>query len=246
MARFVLVHGMFHGGWCWDRIAPRLRQAGHEVVAPDLAGCGSDKTPIADVSLERWVNDISKLVKEDSQQSILVGHSRGGIVIGQVAERVAPSVAAVVYLAALMLPGGMAAMDLPAVMTEAGFDGSSLGAGFALSPDGLSMLPEQSLVDAFYSQCSEQDRAFAVPLLGPEALAPTMTKLSLTAARWGSLPRIYIETTRDNVLPIEAQRAMIARTKPTEVLSLDADHMPIFNDVDRLVALLEGIATRYA
>jgi hypothetical protein len=130
-------------------------------------------------------------------------------------------------------------------MTEEGFDASSLGVGFGMSPDGQSMFPLEHLVEAFYSHCSDEDRAFAVPRLGPEAIAPTMTKLSLTASGWGNLPRIYIETTRDNVLPIEAQRAMIARSKPTEVHSLDADHMPIFNDVDRLAGLLEDIAVRW-
>jgi pimeloyl-ACP methyl ester carboxylesterase len=247
MARFILIHGMFHGGWCWDRIERRLRRAGHEVVAPDLAGCGSDKTPVADVSLDRWVTDVSNLVRGDSQKAILVGHSRGGLVISQVAERTAPDVAAVVYLTALMLPDGRAAMELPAIMTEEGFDSSSVsqGAGFGMTADGQSMFAQQSLVEVFYSNCSEEDRAFAIPRLGPEAIAPTMAKLSLTASRWGSLPRIYIETTRDNALPIEAQRAMIARSKPTEVHSLDADHMPIFNDVDRLAALLEDIAVRF-
>jgi pimeloyl-ACP methyl ester carboxylesterase len=247
MARFILIHGMFHGGWCWDRIERRLRRAGHEVMAPDLAGCGSDKTPVADVSLDRWVTDVSDLVKAGSQKSILVGHSRGGLVISQVAERTSPNIAAVVYLTALMLPDGRAAMELPAIMTEEGFDGSSLsqGQGFGMSPDGQSMFAQESLVEAFYSRCSEEDRAFAIPRLGPEAIAPTMAKVSLTASRWGSLPRIYIETTRDNALPIEAQRAMIARSKPTEVHSLDADHMPIFNDVDRLAKLLESVAARY-
>ena len=247
MARFILIHGMFHGGWCWDRIEQRLRQAGHQVVAPDLAGCGSDQTPVADVSLERWVTDVSNLVKGDSRKAILVGHSRGGLVISQVAERTAPNVAAVVYLTALMLPDGRAAMELPAIMTEEGFDGASLsqGAGFGMSADGQSMFAQESLVEAFYSNCSEEDRVFAVPRLGPEAIAPTMTKLSLTASRWGSLPRIYIETTRDNVLPIEAQRAMIARSKPTEVHSMDADHMPIFNDVERLAGILESVAVRF-
>jgi pimeloyl-ACP methyl ester carboxylesterase len=248
MARFILIHGMFHGGWCWDRIERRLRRAGHEVVAPDLAGCGSDKTPVADVSLDRWVTDVSNLVRGDSQKAILVGHSRGGLVISQVAERTAPDVAAVVYLTALMLPDGRAAMELPAIMMEEGFDASSVsqGVGFGMTADGQSMFAQQGLVEVFYSNCSEEDRAFAIPRLGPEAIAPTMAKLSLTASRWGSLPRIYIETTRDKALPIEAQRAMIARSKPTEVHSLDADHMPIFNDVDRLVALLEDIALRFA
>jgi pimeloyl-ACP methyl ester carboxylesterase len=246
MARFILVHGMFHGGWCWDRIERRLRRAGHEVVAPDLAGCGSDKTPVADVSLDRWVTDVSNLVKGDPHRAILVGHSRGGLVVSQVAERTSPHVAAIVYLTALMLPDGMAAMELPAIVTEEGFDGSSLSLGFGMSPDGQSMFAQESLVEAFYSNCSEEDRAFAVARLGSEAIAPALTKLSLTASGWGSLPRIYIETTRDNVLPIDAQRAMIARSKPTEVHSLDADHMPIFNDVERLAGLLEDIAVRFA
>jgi pimeloyl-ACP methyl ester carboxylesterase len=58
MSTYVLVHGAWHGAWCWYKVASRLRRAGHTVIAPDLAGLGKDKTPIAEVSLERWTEDI--------------------------------------------------------------------------------------------------------------------------------------------------------------------------------------------
>jgi pimeloyl-ACP methyl ester carboxylesterase len=58
MSTFVLVHGAWHGAWCWYKVVPRLRQAGHEVIAPDLPSLGRDRTPIAEVSLDRWADSI--------------------------------------------------------------------------------------------------------------------------------------------------------------------------------------------
>jgi pimeloyl-ACP methyl ester carboxylesterase len=49
MSTFVLVHGAWHGAWCWYKVVPRLRQAGHEVIAPDLPSLGRDRTPVAEI-----------------------------------------------------------------------------------------------------------------------------------------------------------------------------------------------------
>ena len=58
MGTFVLVHGAWHGAWCWYKVVPRLEQAGHRVIAPDLPSLGSDKTPISQVSLRLWTDRV--------------------------------------------------------------------------------------------------------------------------------------------------------------------------------------------
>ena len=97
MATFILVHGAWHGGWCWRDVAPALRRAGHEVHTPTLAG--SD--------LAAHIDEVLTLVKEDA---VLVGHSYAGMVITGAADR-SPRVKRLVYLDAFVPENGKCALD---------------------------------------------------------------------------------------------------------------------------------------
>ena len=87
MGIFVLIHGSGNGGWCWDKVAPLLTQAGHEVIAPDLPGHGDDKTPVREVSLQSCVDRVVEILDTQSEPVILVGHSTGGLTISQTTEQ---------------------------------------------------------------------------------------------------------------------------------------------------------------
>ncbi|HEV2523852.1 MAG TPA: alpha/beta fold hydrolase, partial [Gammaproteobacteria bacterium] len=106
MATFILIHGAWQGGWCWERIVPRLEAEGHRVFAPDLPGMGQDPTPLAEITLDRWVQFVSDLVYQQKEKVILVGHSRGGLIISQVAEQLPEHIQSLVYLAAILVPNG--------------------------------------------------------------------------------------------------------------------------------------------
>jgi pimeloyl-ACP methyl ester carboxylesterase len=246
MAHFILVHGMFHGGWCWDRLKSRLEADGHTVDAPDLAGCGVDTTPPGEVGLRNWADAIAGLAERASTPAVLVGHSRGGLVISQAAEQVSDRIGALVYVTALMLPDGASAQALPQIMQEEGMVANLAGVAPRMNAQGTALHAPEGADALFYGVCSAEDRAWATPQLGPEPLAPLGTPLAISAAKWGRLPRIYVETTKDQTLPIEAQRAMIARTGATEVHTLEADHMPILTHVPELATILERTATLFA
>ena len=62
MGTYVLIHGAFHGGWAWDRIAPLLEKEGHTVIAPDLPGHGNDKTPVADITLQLYTDTVCRIL----------------------------------------------------------------------------------------------------------------------------------------------------------------------------------------
>ncbi|MDB5074339.1 MAG: hydrolase or acyltransferase of alpha/beta superfamily, partial [Chloroflexi bacterium] len=104
MALFVLVHGSWHGGWCWKKVTPLLRSAGHEVLTPTLTGLGERAhllTP--DIGLDTHIQDVTAaLTYEDARDVVLVGHSYGGLVIACVADRVTDRLGHLVYLDALM------------------------------------------------------------------------------------------------------------------------------------------------
>ncbi|HLY58890.1 MAG TPA: alpha/beta fold hydrolase, partial [Stellaceae bacterium] len=75
MSSFVLVHGAWHGKWCWEKLVPLLEAAGHEVLAPDLPGMGDDRTP-ATLSLAAWADFVARRIEDCAEPVILVGHSR--------------------------------------------------------------------------------------------------------------------------------------------------------------------------
>jgi pimeloyl-ACP methyl ester carboxylesterase len=101
---FVLVHGTWHGGWCWRRVADALERKGHKVYAESLTGLGDRSHLLTkDVNLTTHVNDVVNLVKwEDLKDIVLVGHSSAGFVITQAVEQIGPSVASIVYLDAFV------------------------------------------------------------------------------------------------------------------------------------------------
>jgi pimeloyl-ACP methyl ester carboxylesterase len=110
---FVLVHGAWHGGWCWRRVAPLLRRAGHEVVTPSLTGLG-DRAHLSHpgIDLDTHIQDILMLIDmEDLDDIVLVGHSYAGMVVTGVADRVPSRIGSLVYLDAFVPENGKAQMD---------------------------------------------------------------------------------------------------------------------------------------
>lgn len=113
MTTFVLMHGAWHGGWCWSRVAKRLRAGGHEVHAPTLTGVG-ERAHLAgtEVNLGLHIRDLcSVLAWEDLKQVVLVGHSYGGMVITGAADAMHERIAALVYLDAFVPEDGKAVWD---------------------------------------------------------------------------------------------------------------------------------------
>ncbi|MGC4120070.1 MAG: alpha/beta hydrolase [Myxococcales bacterium] len=110
---YVLVHGAFHGGWAWQKVAEKLRQDGHRVYTPTLTGVG-ERNHLArpDVNLETHIQDvISVLEFEDLERVILVGHSYAGVVITGVASRVPQRIAKLVYFDAVVPDSGQSFFD---------------------------------------------------------------------------------------------------------------------------------------
>ena len=75
MSTFVLVHGAWHGAWCWEKVVPLLEGAGHEVVTLDLPGHGEDGTPALEVTMESYTDRVVGALDARSEPVVLVGHS---------------------------------------------------------------------------------------------------------------------------------------------------------------------------
>jgi pimeloyl-ACP methyl ester carboxylesterase len=232
----VLIHGAWHGAWCWHKLIPRLEASGARVIAPDLPCMGADTTPAASVTLESWAEFVAGIVEREPG-CLLLGHSRGGAVVSRAAELAPRSIRRLVYLSAYLLPAG------DSVAAEARRDtGSLIAANMIPAASGVTCrVRDEVLREAFYGSCSNQDFDEARARLSPEPLKPLVTPLKISAAGFGSVPRTYIETTRDRTISIAAQRRMQAALPCASVFDLDTDHSAFLSQPADLARILISI-----
>ncbi|HEV2675638.1 MAG TPA: alpha/beta fold hydrolase [Aliidongia sp.] len=234
MAHFLLIHGAAHGGWCWHKVVPLLEAAGHHVLAPDLPGLGTDSTPLAELSLDLWVDRLVDLVQAQPQPVVLVGHSRGGLLVSKIAERIPERVERAVYLTAFLLKDGQtlwqeASTDLDSIIPT------------NLIPDeqsGTWTIRKEVVIDGFYGDCSAEDLDFVFPRLRPEPLFSLHTPIHVTAERFGRIPRHFIECLEDRAITLQAQRRMQAAWPCARVFQLATSHSPFLSAPERLVEVL--------
>jgi pimeloyl-ACP methyl ester carboxylesterase len=230
MSTFVLIHGSGNGGWCWDKVAPLLTQAGHEVVAPDLPGHGDDKTPLREVSLQSCVDRVVEILDTQSGPVILVGHSTGGLTITQAAEQRPGMVRVLVYLTAFLLRNGERCVDMN--------DPESLARGnLVISKDE----GNERGKEVFYSDCSDEDIAWAQSLLVPAPLQIAFTPVATTETNFGRVPRYYIECLRDRAITHACQRRMYMAMPCERVFTLGTSHSPFLSAPQALVDHLLAI-----
>jgi len=236
MATFVLVSGSWHAAWCWERVVPLLEARGARVIAPDLLGMGPDPTPLAEVSLAAWADQVADIIRAQPEPVILVGHSRGGIVISEVAERVPDHIARLVYLAAPVIGDGARLDD---VMGPVRSDRPSF---LERGPDNSSTVPAKLVGPVFYNTTAPEWVARALGQLSPEPMDVFATPLRLTDERFGRVRRAYLECAQDKAMNVKAQRAFQARMPCDPVITLDTDHSPFYSAPDALSDALMQVA----
>ncbi len=131
MTTFVLVHGAWHGGWCWQRVVPLIRAAGHEAYAPTLTGLG-ERAHLGDrpIGLDTHITDVVALMEmEDLADVVLVGHSYGGFVVTGVADRMASRLKTLVYLDAFVPQDGASLVSFVPEERRAEFDSAGKAKG---------------------------------------------------------------------------------------------------------------------
>ena len=113
MSTYVLVHGAWHGSWCWARVRKALQAQGHDVFTPTLTGVAERSHLLSpQVNLDTHIEDVVNLIRwEELSQVVLCGHSYGGAVISGVADRIPDRIAALVYLDAFVLEDGQSLHD---------------------------------------------------------------------------------------------------------------------------------------
>jgi pimeloyl-ACP methyl ester carboxylesterase len=237
---FVLVHGAWHGSWCWDRVAASLRTAGHVVDVVDLPG-RDDPAVAAVTTLDDNVSALITRIEAASSRVILVAHSLGGVTATQAAELVPDRIGLLIYLAAFVPGSGQAMADL-ASMSE--FAASLVGIHQRIDEErGVYYLSPESRRETLYGECISEDAEPASSRLVPEGLRVRTTPVSLSPDRYGKVQRAYVETVNDRAIPIESQRAMWQAARCRPVRTMHSDHSPFLSHPHELTDVLQELST---
>lgn len=237
MSAYVLVHGAWHGGWCWEKVVSLLRKAGYKVEAPDLPGHGKDKTPIREVSLQAYADSICKILDAQPEPVILVGHSMGGVVITQAAEYRPEKVRTLVYLTAYLLRNGESIAQGAQRDTE-----SLLPPNLVFSEDfSYCTVKDEVIRETFYGDCSDEDVARAMSLIVPQSASPFLTPVDISEQNFGRIPRIYIECLRDRAVCPSEQKKMYTDLPCERVISMNTSHSPFLSAPQELAAHLTSL-----
>lgn len=231
---YVFIPGSFHASWCWYKMQPLLNKNGNTSEAIDLPAHGQDTTPISAVTLDSYVDAVCKALEKYNEPVVLIGHSRAGIVISSVAERMPDKVDKLVYLCAFLIPNGE-----PMVATALSDSSSLLVSNLILNEQEGWHIPKKEIYkDALYNDCSEEDVYLSSLLLTKEPNAPVGTPLQLSGDRYGKVKKVYIHTTLDNTLTYEMQKKMVTRTPVDQTFELKASHSPFLSQPKELADIL--------
>ncbi len=237
---FVLIHGAWHGAWCWDKLVPILRVGGAKVVTIDCPGHGDDNSTLAYQSTDTYVAKVIEIIDREPSKVILVGHSLGGTIISNVAEKRPQKIQSLVYLSAALLQDGQNFGDIRSHKT----DWYSSQGFTVLSADKRSVTVKEDKAPFFYSGCSESDIEFAITKLGGEAIAALDGIVHITSKNYGSVPRYYIKTLQDLSVPLEMQDKMLDAMPVNKVYQLDTGHSSFFSDPQGVATILFDIANQ--
>jgi pimeloyl-ACP methyl ester carboxylesterase len=230
----VLVHGAWHGAWCWERVVPLLDAAEVPLVVVDLPSVSHGNATLHDDA--DYVRGALDAIDGDA---VLAGHSYGGGVIS--AAGVHPSATHLVYLCAFALEVGESVQK----NSLTGGDGpSDLGAALVFGDGVLTCDPERA-VAAFYHDCDPEIAAAAVNRLRPQSLAALAGETD--GAAWRETPATYAVCTEDRALPVALQRSNARRIEGSGIgRSIDwpTSHSPFLSRPDLVAELLVELCSQ--
>jgi pimeloyl-ACP methyl ester carboxylesterase len=218
-ATFVLVHGAWHGGWCWQRVRDRLSTHGHRVFTPTLTGVG-ERSHVSSpgVDLSTHVSDIVNEIRwKNLDDVVLVGHSYGGMVITGVAEQIATKIASIVYVDGFIPEDGQSAADLGGKADAGPFTTPLSAEVFAINP---------------------ADRAWADSKMTSQSTACFTEKLRISGAYQTIARKTYV---RAKGFPVPAFAAAFERTRMDaswRTFEIESGHDIMIDKPDELASLL--------
>jgi pimeloyl-ACP methyl ester carboxylesterase len=241
MANYVLVHGAWHGGWCYRDTAAALRKAGHNVFTPTHTGVGERAHQSSEhITLETHIRDVVGCIEaEELKDIVLVGHSYGGMVITGVADRIADRVKTLVYLDAFVPADGDSLISLltralePPVAAQflAGFRGAARDSAGFVTP-----------ISAEMFNIAPANRDWVNRRCVPQALATFEMPVLLTGKIDSIKRRVFILADGWNPSPFRHFAAKYTGVPGWDVVKLPSSHDVMVDMPKELAATLAELA----
>src|SRR5262245_48956795 len=230
---FVLVHGAWHGGWCWRRVSDQLEKKGHKVFTPTMTGLGERSHLLSpSVNLATHITDIVNVIKwEGLSNIVLVGHSYGGMIISGVAEQAQPTIGSLVFLDAFLPDSG-------ASLAEGASQPVREAIAAAVQKGETTLKP----VPAAVFRVNEKDRAWVDGLCTPHPIATLTDKIALTGARDRVAKKAYIRAKGYPSVPFDAAQQHLKADPAWRVYELPCGHDAMVDMPERLTEILLEVA----
>jgi pimeloyl-ACP methyl ester carboxylesterase len=236
--RFLLIHGGFHGAWCWSRTVPELESLGHEAIAIDIPGHGGRLHEVATMA-----SRLDAVLAVLRQGDVLVGHSGGGLEITRAADEAPDLVGHVIYLAAALPIEGLLMQEALVYRddgwTEGDYDVTGMLEHLRFDDDGsMALATVEGARELFYHDCDEATVRWAFERLTPEVAGDTATTPVSVPRFWeAALPRSFIVCLQDHAQP-RWLADVTARRLGVESLAIDTSHSPFLSRPAELAQLL--------
>lgn len=232
MTTIVLVHGMWHGGWAWERVATLLEADGHRCVRITLPG--KDRAP-GDPTFRGHCEHLVRVLADVPGDVVLVGHSYSGALLSEVGA--APNVRAMVFVSAFCLEPGESVASVNDAET-----GSQAGRDDIRQLGDYLVIDQETARHAFYHDCAPADGTDAAERLTPEHAG---TRVAVVAnAAWRTVPSHFVVCTLDRACTPEVQRMMAARVGSSS--ELESSHSPMLSMPDAVAKTIVTFATEHA
>ena len=231
MSTYVLIHGAWHGGWCWRDVEKLLEQAGHRVLTPTLIGLAERADLMSkDLTLDILIDDVAQFFeREDVQDAIVVGHSFGGSMTSGVAERVPERISQLVYLDAAVLTNGESMFDCqaPELVEERLKAAEDSSGGISLPTPSCEKL---GILDA--DQCK-----YVLPKLTPHPIGTYISPITLEHAPGEGFPCTYIPCVDPDYTPLHWSRDR-ARAYGWPIIPISTGHDAMISAPQELTRIL--------
>ncbi|WP_432853776.1 alpha/beta fold hydrolase [Amycolatopsis sp. CA-161197] len=239
MATLVLVHGSWHDGPLWEPVAKHLRDRGHEVHTPTVAGHGNGVDKNVDHN-DCTQSIVDAITTADLHDVVLLGHSFGGTVIARVAEEIPERLKRLIFWNAFVpAPGNSLNDELPPHYRE------MFAQTAAASDDNSVAMPFPLWREAFIQDADAELAASTHRELSTEPYQPFLDKLDLTRFYASDIPKSYINATEDTALPPGEwgwHPRMSGRLGLYRLVQLRGSHEVMFTAPDRLATAIEEAA----
>ncbi|OBF97786.1 hypothetical protein A5790_04215 [Mycobacterium sp. 852002-51152_SCH6134967] len=233
MATFALVHGAWHGSWCWEKLTPELESSGHDVVVMDL--------PCEDPSatFDDYANVVCAAVGGvPGRDLVVVGHSLGGLTIPLVAER--RPVRSVVYVCGVVPIPGQSFRQQLIDETDMTVSGYLQGLGELDSQRRRRWVDRRLARYHMFGDCDDASASWAFERLRPQATDPYELPCPLSA--YPSVPSAYVVCTEDRMVNPQWSRRIARDRLNAETFELPGDHSPLLSRPAELAGVLDQLA----